>query len=100
MTRSRLLVAGVGGATLVAPLVLATSQLSLYVLVCLATIVVSGLTLLVGFAGQVIVQGGPNALEPLREACRQQFRDHAEHFGPGGFATGLDGEDIGAPLIQ
>jgi len=53
MTRDRTLLAAAAVATLGLPLVLTTSQLSVFLLVCLATIVGCGLTLLVGFAGQV-----------------------------------------------
>jgi len=53
VTRFRVLLGAAALATLGLPLVLSTSQLSVFLLVCLATVVGCGLTLLVGFAGQV-----------------------------------------------
>jgi len=53
MTRARLALGGAAVVSLFATTQLSTSQLDVYVLVCLATLVGCGLTLLVGFAGQV-----------------------------------------------
>ena len=48
----------VGAATLLLPLVLNTPQLTIYVTIGLATMVVAGLSLLMGFAGQVSLGQG------------------------------------------
>jgi branched-chain amino acid transport system permease protein len=67
-------------ATLLLPLVLTTTQLTIYVFICLATIVVTGLSLLMGFAGQVSLGQGA-------------------FYAIGAYVAALAAKDVGLPSL-